>query len=173
MKRFLFSAFLFFVCCNLIAQTDSLNIHSIKIGYIDMDSILNISPEKIKIDKHLQTATAEYEKEFKRMQQEYNKKVKAYLKTNSEMLDAIKLARQAEITETEKRIAAYKIQYKEQIKHERDSLFKELQKNISLIINQVAQEQNITVVLDKKSTHYLAPYCIDLYPFVEKKLLKK
>lgn len=173
MKKLLFSAFLFFVCCNLIAQTDSLNIQSIKIGYIDMDSILNILPEKVNIDKHLQTATAEYEKEFKRMQQEYNKKVKDYLKTNSEMLDAIKLARQAEITEAEKRIAAYKIQYKQQIKHEQDSLYTQLKKGITLIINQIAKEQNITVVLDKKNTHYLAPICIDLYPFVEKKLLKK
>ena len=172
MKKLFFSTLLFLFAYNAIAQTDSLT-PSIKIGYIDIDSILEISPEKSKIEKQIQTATAEYEKEFKRMQQEYNKKVKDYLKNNNEMLDAIKKARQAEITEAEKRLATYKIQYKEQIKHEQDSLMKALEKNISFIINQIAQEQNITIVLDKKHTHYLAPNCIDLFPFVEKKLLKK
>ena len=138
-----------------------------------MDSILGIAPERVKIDKHIQAVTTEYEKEFKRMQQEYNKKVKDFLKNNEELLDAIKLARQAEITEAEKRLATYKLQYKQQVKHEQDSLNTQLQNNIDNLIKQVAKEMKITVVLDKKNTRYLSPSCIDLFPFVEKKLLKK
>ena len=107
MKKYLLPLFIFFACGNIVAQQDTLSAPII-IGYIDMDSILSIAPERVKIDKHIQAVTTEYEKEFKRMQQEYNKKVKDFLKNNEELLDAIKLARQAEITEAEKRLATYK-----------------------------------------------------------------
>lgn len=172
MKKYLLPLFIFFACGNIVAQQDTLSVPII-IGYIDMDSILSIAPERVKIDKHIQAVTTEYEKEFKRMQQEYNKKVKDFLKNNEELLDAIKLARQAEITEAEKRLATYKLQYKQQVKHEQDSLNTQLQNNIDNLIKQVAKEMKITVVLDKKNTRYLSPSCIDLFPFVEKKLLKK
>ena len=172
MRKYLLLLFVFFACGNIVAQQDTLSMPII-IGYIDMDSIVSIAPEKAKIDKHIQTITTEYEKEFKRMQQDYNKKVKDFLKNNKELLDAIKLARQAEITEAEKRLANYKIQYKQQVKHEQDSLNTQLINNIDNLIKQVAKEMKITVVLDKKNTRYLSPSCIDLFPFVEKQLLKK
>lgn len=172
MRKYLLLLFVFFACGNIVAQQDTLSMPII-IGYIDMDSIVSIAPEKAKTDKHIQTITTEYEKEFKRMQQDYNKKVKDFLKNNKELLDAIKLARQAEITEAEKRLANYKIQYKQQVKHEQDSLNTQLINNIDNLIKQVAKEMKITVVLDKKNTRYLSPSCIDLFPFVEKKLLKK
>ncbi len=173
MKKILFTAALLTLSFSLAAQTDSTAISVVKIGYIDSDSILTLHPQKKKIDRHLQDATAEYESEYKRMKSDYNKKVKDYLKNNGELLNSIKLARQAEITEAEKRIAAYKMQYQQQLQHERDSLTRGMQHDIALIVNQVAAEQNITVVLDKKNALYLAPNCIDLFPFVEKKLLQK
>ncbi len=172
MKKTLFTAMLLALSFSIAAQNDSTTT-TIKIGYIDSDSILNLHPQKKKIDRHLHTATTEYESEYKRMKSDYNKKVKDYLKNSGELLNSIKLARQAEITEAEKRIAAYKMQYQQQLQHERDSLMQTLQHDIAIIVNQVAVEQNITVVLDKKNALYLAPNCIDLFPFVEQKLLKK
>lgn len=172
MKKLLFAIVLLFVGLNAVAQNDSIPLPTVQIAYINFDSLLLSHPQKKQIDRQIQEATAEYEKEYKRMQTEYNKKVKDYLKNNGNLLETIKLARQAEITEAEKRLAQYKKQYRTQLQHESDSLTTILTTELTTLVRQVAKEQNITVVLDTKNALYLAPMCIDLYPLVEQKLKK-
>lgn len=173
MKKRIHRFALFALLCTSLVHTAPLSAQGVIVAYINKDSIINVHPQKFFFDKHISDATTEYESELNRMKTDYNKKIKDYLKNNNELITTIKLARQAEITEAEKRIASYKMQYQAVLQNERDSLTKILQNDITRIINQVAKEKNITIVLDKKDALYLDSTCIDLFPLVEQKLLQK
>ena len=103
---------------------------------------------------------------------EYNKKVKDYLEKNSTFSKPIKLARQAEITETEKRIALYKQRFEEVFSKEKDSLMMPIFQEVDSLIKSTSEELNLTVVINKKELLFFSADCIDLQPIIKQKLEK-
>ena len=71
--------------------------------------------EVSQVEAQLSQLNALYTAEYERMTSEYNGKVKDYIAISKSLSEPIKLARQAEITEYEERMAIYKKRYTEEL----------------------------------------------------------
>lgn len=164
MKRSIIISLIAFAVCFVQAQD------TIRIAYIDKQAVIQMMPEKADIDTKLSGMTAQFESEYQRMTNEYNLKVRDYLKENKELSEPIRLARQAEITESEERAAIYKLRYTTELEKQRSTLWAPVMERMQEAIKSVAQENNITVVLDHGTPVYLAPSCMDITQLVIDKL---
>ena len=161
MKRF-FSVF-FCLSAFLFIQAQE----SCKIGYIDRAALFTNMPEVSQVEAQLSQLNILYTKEYERMTTEYNDKVKAYMATSKSLSEPIKLARQAEITEYEERMAIYKKRYTEEIKKQTTLLWNPIHSKVKQAI---AKTQGISIVLDQATPLYVSESCMDLLPLVKQEL---
>lgn len=154
------------------AQADSVKVVSnpVKIGFVDRESLISTHPKTSQIKTTLDALQEDFEKELKRMTSEYNKKVREYLEKNATFSKPIKLARQAEITETEKRIAFYKQRFEEEFTKEKDSLMIPVYQEVDSLIKNVSEELKLTIVVDKEELLFFSADCIDLQPVIKQKV---
>ena len=164
MKRFFFIT----VCFSLFFFTQAQE--SYKIGYIDQSLLFSKMSEVSQVEAQLSQLNALYTAEYERMTTEYNVKVKDYIATSKSLSEPIKLARQAEITEYEERMAIYKKRYTEELKKQTTLLWEPIHKKVKKAIEKVAKDQTITVVLDHETPLYMSDSCVDLLPFVKQEL---
>ena len=97
------------------------------VGYVDQELIISELPQTKILEENLDSQTVVYEAEYAVMQKEYNQRVKQYIELNKQMSEPIKMARQAEITEYERRLVLYKQRYQElrqQTPHEDEAKIK-------------------------------------------------
>ena len=164
MKRF-FSVF-FCLSALLFIQAQE----SCKIGYIDRAALFTNMPEVSQVEAQLSQLNILYTKEYERMTTEYNDKVKAYMATSKSLSEPIKLARQAEITEYEERMAIYKKRYTEEIKKQTTLLWNPIHSKVKQAIETIAKTQGISIVLDQATPLYVSAACVDLLPLVKQEL---
>jgi len=141
-----------------------------RIGYIDRSLLLTKMSEVVQVEAQLAQLNSLYTAEYERMTSEYNAKVKDYMATSKSLSEPIKLARQAEITEYEERMAIYKQRYTEEVKKQTALLWEPINSKVKKAIAAVAKAQGITVVLDQITPLYVAESCVDLLPFVKQEL---
>lgn len=160
------------VAIGIQAQTDSTKIvaNPLKIGFVDRDFLISTHPKTSQIETTLSSLQEDFEKELKRMTAEYNKKVRDYLEKNDTFSKPIKLARQAEITEAEKRIAFYKQRFGEVFSKEKDSLMMPIYQEVDSLIKNISEELKLTVVVKKEDLLFFSADCIDLQPVIKQKL---
>lgn len=172
LKQIAFICTFLFLSASILAQTDSTRIvtNSIKIGFVNRDSLVSSHPKVAQIENSLKSLQEDFDKEVKRMSAEYNKKVRDYLEKNSTFSKPIKLARQAEITEAEKRIAFYKQRFEEEFAKEKDSLMMPIYQEVDSLIKNVSEELKLTIVINKEDLLFFSADCINLQPILKQKL---
>ena len=164
MKRF-FSVFFCLSALLFIQAQDPC-----KIGYIERSALYVNMPEVSQVEAQLSQLNILYTKEYERMTTEYNDKVKAYMATSKSLSEPIKLARQAEITEYEERMAIYKKRYTEEIKKQTTLLWNPIHSKVKQAIETIAKTQGISIVLDQATPLYVSAACVDLLPLVKQEL---
>ncbi len=135
---------------------------TLRIGYIDFEHVLSQMDEYASVQKEIDHLAKTYTDEYKRMESEYNDKVKDYITNGKTLSEPIKLAHQAEITEYEERMALYKKRYIAEIENQREAQEKPVRDKLKNAIKQVADAQKITLVLDGKTPIYATSPCVDL-----------
>lgn len=164
MKRF------FSLILGLLALVSVQAQDSCKIGYIERSALYANMPEVSQVEAQLSQLNILYNTEYERMTTEYNAKVKAYLATSKSLSEPIKLARQAEITEYEERMAIYKKRYTEEIKKQTTLLWNPIHSKVKQAIETVAKAQGVSIVLDQATPLYVSESCVDLLPLVKQEL---
>lgn len=164
MKRFISIIIGLSLLCNLQAQ------EIFRIGYCNRSLLLSQSKEAQQVEAKLKQMETLYDAEYKRMSNEYNSKIQAYMETGKTLSEPIKLARQAEITEYEERMVLYKQRYTAELSKQQSQLWASINDKITKAIEKVAQEQGVSMVLDQTTPLYISAPCIDLTPFVKKEL---
>lgn len=142
-----------------------------RIGYIDRSLLFSNMSEVVQVEAQLSQLNILYNTEYERMTTEYNAKVKDYMATSKSLSEPIKLARQAEITEYEERMALYKKRYTEELKKQTTLLWEPINSKVKKAIEQVAKAQGISIVLDQATPLYVSASCVDLLPFVKQELV--
>jgi len=140
------------------------------IGYIDRSLLLKQMSEVVQVEAQLSQLNTLYTTEYDRMTSEYNAKVKEYMAKSKSLSEPIKLARQAEITEYEERMAIYKQRYTEEVKKQTALLWEPINNKVKKAIELVAKDNGVTLVLDQVTPLYVAASCVDLLPFVKQEL---
>ena len=85
------------------------------VGYVDQELVISELPETTILEQKWDSQKVIYEAEYAIMQKEYNQRVKQYIELNKQMSEPIKMARQAEITEYERRLVLYKQRYQDHL----------------------------------------------------------
>lgn len=164
MKRF----FSLILCLSALLSVQAQD--SCKIGYIERSALYANMPEVSQVEAQLSQLNILYTKEYDRMTTEYNEKIKAYMATGKSLSEPIKLARQAEITEYEERMALYKKRYTDEVKKQTTLLWAPINNKVKQAIETVAKAQGVSIVLDQATPLYVSTSCVDLLPLVKQEL---
>ncbi|MGN0186835.1 MAG: OmpH family outer membrane protein [Paludibacteraceae bacterium] len=135
---------------------------TLRIGYIDFDQTLAAMEAYNDVQTQLAQLAKNYDDEYARMETEYNNKVKDYIVNGKNLSEPIKLARQAEITEYEERLALYHKRYTDDLAKQRHEREKPVREQLQAAIRQAADALHITLVLDSRTPLYVAAPYIDL-----------
>lgn len=134
----------------------------VRIGYIDKQNFVRTMPEMQAVEAKLQKLKADYEQEFRTMTDSYNERVRVYLAQKNEMSEALKLARQTEITELEATVDLYKRRYLEDLEAKRSQLTAPIVEAVNAAIAAVARDMGLTIVFDHGTPLYVSDGCIDI-----------
>jgi len=144
-----------------------------KFGHVNSVEILSLMPEKANIEKTINDLNAQWTAELTRLREEYFVKIKDYqekLKTNAP--ESIKAARQSDIAELEKRIAALQQTANEDLQKKQQELFAPVIEKVKKAISDVGAENDLLYIFDLSTQGiiYQSPKSNDITPLVKKKL---
>lgn len=151
-------------------EQPSIEQRQIKIGYINKQALINSIPAVIDLENKLKELKLTYEAEYTHMTNEYNKKVRDYIEANKSLSEPIKMARQTEIIEMEKRMVLYKERYTAELDKQRSIALSPILVQVDTAIKDVARELKISIVFDQNTPLYTDESCIDLMPIVKVRL---
>ncbi|WP_295647883.1 OmpH family outer membrane protein [uncultured Mucilaginibacter sp.] len=142
-----------------------------KIGYVNFNAVIDVMPDKLVIQKTLQTETKQYSDGLQGMQAEYQAKLADYQKGQAGMNDAVRLAKEGELTDMQKRMQDYNTTAQQKLDQRQQELAKPLFDKVKLAVNGVAKEKGYAYVFDSSQQIMLvSPDSDDLTEAVKTKL---
>ena len=144
-----------------------------KFGHVNSVEILSLMPEKANIEKSINDLNTQWTTELTKLREEYFAKIKDYqekLKTN--VPESIKAARQSEIAELEKRIAALQQSANEDLQKKQHELFAPVIDKVKKAISEVGVENDLLYIFDLSTQGIIfqSPKSNDITALVKKKL---
>lgn len=141
-----------------------------KIAYVQVGEVFSLMPEVKEVDSKLAAERAAYEKEFKQLTDEYQKKFSDYVAQQDSLTENIKLRRQQELQDMNVRMENFQQQAEQGMAKLQQELLGPVQKKLQDAIKAVAEEKGYTYIIDPQALLYVAPNAIDATPFVKAKL---
>lgn len=147
MKKYLLFFLLVLLSASAVAQT------SLKIGYVDSETILTQYPESIKAQGDLDALTNKWSGQVDSMTLAYQQAISDYQKQQEMMTDDKKLEAQQRIVGMEQQIMDFRRQKFSQgtgeIFREQERIFAPIKAKIYEAIEKVAKEEGMQFVFDK------------------------
>ncbi|MDB5136996.1 MAG: OmpH family outer membrane protein [Mucilaginibacter sp.] len=142
-----------------------------KIGYINMDQLVDQMPET----KVAMTNITAYNKQFidqlTTMNNELQSKGQAYQAQRATMTDAIRTAKESELADLQKRFQDYQNTAQQQVDAKKNELGKPIIDKARAAVTQVAKEKGYTLVINSSNTDLIvAPPGDDLISAAKVKL---
>ena len=130
----------------------SVSIAQLKIGYVDSDTILDNSPDMQDARQKIDVLIQEWQTELKRMESELKAKQGDYEKRKLIMTEQTSSEALAEIAKLEKEIGDYrdkKFGANGELFQKQNELMKPIQNKVFLIIQEIANEEELDFVFDR------------------------
>ncbi len=145
---------------------------TLKIGYVDSASIMEIMPERTKVEQDLQTYYGELQAELQAMAVEYENKLKDYQANQATMSNLIRQSKESEIVNLQTRIQEFEANASVAFEEKRLELLTPLIEKVQNAVNAVGGEKGFTYILDKAvgAVVYIGENAIDITPDVKAKL---
>lgn len=141
-----------------------------KIAIVNTVEIFNAMPEVSDVENQLAALNEQYEKEFKVMQDEYNKKFAEYVEQRDSLTDNIRLRREQEIQDLETRIQNFVPVAQQELQKKQGELYTPIQEKLQNAIKSVGEEKGYTYILNPQVLLYTGNSAIDATSFVKAKL---
>lgn len=125
----------------------------LKIGYVNSVTILNQLPEAQAAQRQLDALMKAWSDTVDQMSQQYQQKVNSYTKQSAMMTDQAKQQAQQDLQNLQQQIMQYRQQKVAQggeYDQQRDNLMKPIRAKVIKVITQVAKEQKMQYVIDKR-----------------------
>ena len=148
------------------------NAQSLKIGHVDSAAIMEIMPERAKLEQDLQAYAAELQTEIQAMYAEYQNKVQDYQANQASMSNLIRQSKEKEIVDLEARIQEFQGSADLALHNKQMELITPLIEKVQNAVNAVGQEKGFAYILDKASgtVVFIGDNAIDITADVKKKL---
>lgn len=148
------------------------NAQSLKIGHVDSAAIMEIMPERTKLEQDLQAYAAELQAEVQAMYTEYQNKAQDYQANQATMSNLIRQSKEKEIVDLETRIREFEASADMALQNKQVELITPLIEKVQNAVNAVGQEKGFTYILDKSvgAVVFIGDNAIDITPDVKTKL---
>ena len=137
---------LFVVCGLLIGNVASAQL---KLGYINSAELLNMMPEIKKANADIEVYQKSFVDQLQQLQKEGTEKYQSYTAAQKTMTDAVKEAREAEITDIQNRLTTLQQSAEEKITKKKDELYGPILEKAQKAIEDVAKEKGYDYVFDR------------------------
>jgi outer membrane protein len=147
----------------------------LKIGHIDSQELLAAMPESDSATKKLQKLAKDHEARLEEMQVEFNKKYQElldYMKDEENVNELVQSTKEEDLELLQKRIMNFQQTAQQDLEKKRMELFQPIQEKALNAVNEVAEENGYTYILDSGIgvIVYAAEDANDILPLVKKKL---
>lgn len=141
-----------------------------KIGYVDSQAIMDLMPEKAKIEQDMQAYMNEIQTEFQNMMLEYQNKVRDYEANQATMANVLRQSKEKEISDLYGRIQSFQNNAESDYAAKYDELTKPLFDKIKGAIDAVLKEKGLAYVFEKSVILSIGDSAIDITADVKAKL---
>ena len=141
---------------NLKSQTSN---QDIVIGYLSYDSVLQAMPDYAIVRQQMADLRAAYEKELKRVEDEFNQKYEAFLEGQRDFPRTILLKRQNELQELLQKNIAFKQQGQADLKKAEEEALLPLRQRLAEVLAAVARENKLLLIVntDQNACPFIDP----------------
>ena len=163
---------LFFAVVLTVGVSMGVNAQSLKIGHVDSGAIMEIMPERAKIEQDLQAYAAELQSELQAMGAEYQSKLQDYQANKATMSNLIRQSKEKEIVDLETRISEFQSSADMAMQNKQLELLNPLIEKVQNAVNAVGKEKGFTYIFDKAAgtVVYIGENAIDITADVKAKL---
>jgi outer membrane protein len=142
-----------------------------KIAYINFGQLVQVMPETKTIQTQLETYNKQFQDQYTAMTTEYQSKGQAYEAQRATMTDAVRINKEAELSDLQKRIQAFQTDANQKVQVKTSELSKPLFDKLRAAISQVAKEKGYAYVINTEQTDLIvSPPADDLMAEVKVKL---
>lgn len=142
---------LFFAVVLTAGVSLGVNAQSLKVGHVDSAAIMEIMPERTKLEQDLQTYAKELETEVQAMLVEYQNKLQDYQANQATMSNLIRQSKEKEIMDLETRINDFRASADMALQNKQVELITPLIEKVQNAVNAVGKEKGFTYILDKSA----------------------
>lgn len=155
MKRLLL---LIFTCLALTVQGQE-SMPQLKIGFLSYDSALKAMPDYVVTQQKLANLRAEYDKELKRVEDEFNRKYEEFLDGQKDFPKTILYKRQTELKELMERNVTFKANSRRELAEAERAAMMPLRQALNGLLAEIAKERGFALILntDADACPYIAP----------------
>lgn len=131
------------------------NLKAQKIGYVDLQELMQLMPEYKKANTDMEAFGKSLEDELKKMSDEFQKKVADFQKNEKSYPDAIKEVKQKELQDMQTRIQEFQQSAQENVRKKEGELLKPIIEKAKTAISQVAKESGYSYIFDSSVAGFL------------------
>lgn len=141
-----------------------------KIAFVNADQIITAMPELKGMESKIADLNEKYDKEFKQMQDEYQKKYTAFTSQQDSLTENIRLRRLGELQDLQDRMQNFVEVAKQDVAKQQQDLFAPIQRKLQDAIKAVGDEKGYTYIINPQALLYTGSGATDATPFVKAKL---
>ena len=141
-----------------------------KFGTIDVNAIFTAMPETTAAQTQLQEVSKKYEAEYKKLEEDVNKKVQEFQALAADTPQSIKDRRQQEIQELAQKVETFQNTASQDIQRQQQQLMAPIQQKITDAIKAVGQEGRYTFIFENGMAAFQGADVVDVTPAVKAKL---
>lgn len=162
----------FFAIVLTIGVGYGVNAQSAKFAHVDSASIMEIMPERAKVEQDLQAYAAELQSELQAMAAEYQSKLQDYQANQATMSNLIRQSKEKEIVDLETRISEFQNSADMALQAKQMELINPLIEKVQNAVNAVGKEKGFTYIFDKAAgaVVFIGDNAIDITADVKAKL---
>ena len=147
-----------FACLALTVQAQD-SIQVIKIGFLSYDSALKAMPGYVLQQQKLAMLKADYDKELKRVEDDFNRKYEEFLDGQKDFPKTILYKRQTELKELMERNVVFKANSRRELAEAERAAMMPLRQQLNGLLAQIAKEHGYAIILntDADACPYVDP----------------
>lgn len=146
---------------------------SVKIGLLDINSVLASMPEIIDVQKEMTDLQNSYKAELTLISDEFQKLYEDYSNLDSATQELIKERRAKLVMDTQQKKEAFERQVLTNLEEKNKALMEPLYQKIQNALKQVAEENEVDIIMEMggdNKVYYFNQKIVDVTPLVKEKL---
>jgi outer membrane protein len=154
----------------LIVSVSSTYAQKLRLGYVQVDSIFQMMPERTQAQEELQQYSQQLEAQLMTMNSELETKYNEYMEGAETMPETLKQDKEEELAGLQQRIQNFQMRAQSDLQAKEAELLQPIYERIRAAIEQVALEEGYTYIYDANMLLYKSPDSENITAKVKAKL---